>query len=85
MLTRVLKQAACGLFFVLAGASIVSGASFGVSPVRVTLSDDHSGKHAPHTHHIALQVCITYCVYMSHTRIVGWGSLLFLLRERDVV
>ena len=40
MLTRVLKQAACGLFFVLAGASIASGASFGVSPVRVTLSDD---------------------------------------------
>ena len=40
MLTRVLKQAACGLFIVLAGASIASGGSFGVSPVRVTLSDD---------------------------------------------
>jgi fimbrial chaperone protein len=40
MLTRVLKQAVCGLFIVLAGASIASGGSFGVSPVRVTLSDD---------------------------------------------
>ena len=40
MLTQILKQAACGLYFVLAGASIASGASFGVSPVRVTLSED---------------------------------------------
>ena len=39
MLTRVLKQAACGLFFFVVWASVANAASFGVSPVRVTLSD----------------------------------------------
>jgi len=39
MLTRVLKQTACRLFFFLVGASVASAASLGVSPVRVTLSD----------------------------------------------
>ena len=39
MLTRVLEQAACGLFFFVVWASVASAASIGVSPVRVTLSD----------------------------------------------
>ena len=39
MLTRVLKQAASGLFFFVVWASVANAASFGVSPVRVTLSD----------------------------------------------
>jgi fimbrial chaperone protein len=39
MLTSMLKQAACGLFFFLVCASVASAASIGVSPVRVTLSD----------------------------------------------
>ena len=39
MLTRVLKQTACGLFFFVVWASVANAASFGVSPVRVTLSD----------------------------------------------
>ena len=42
MLTRVLKQAACGLFFFVVWASVASAASFGVSPVRVTLSESQS-------------------------------------------
>ncbi|EEB80402.1 hypothetical protein GPB2148_3219 [marine gamma proteobacterium HTCC2148] len=39
MLARVLKQAARGLFFFIVGTSLASAASFGVSPVRVTLSE----------------------------------------------
>ncbi len=39
MLTSMLKQAACGLFFFVAWASVAKAASFGVSPVRVTLSE----------------------------------------------
>ncbi|WP_297820426.1 fimbria/pilus periplasmic chaperone [uncultured Paraglaciecola sp.] len=39
MLTRVLEQAACGLFFFVVCASIASAGTIGVSPVRVTLSD----------------------------------------------
>jgi fimbrial chaperone protein len=39
MLERVLKQAACGLFFFVVCASVANAASFGVSPVRLTLSD----------------------------------------------
>ena len=39
MLTRVLEQAACGLFFFVLCAGIASAGSIGVSPVRVTLSD----------------------------------------------
>ena len=39
MLTRVLKQAACGLFFFVVCAGIASAGTIGVSPVRVTLSD----------------------------------------------
>ncbi len=38
MLGRVLGQAACGLVFLLAGASAASAGSFSVSPVRATLS-----------------------------------------------
>jgi len=39
MLTRVLEQAACGLFFFVVCAGIASAGTIGVSPVRVTLSD----------------------------------------------
>ena len=39
MLTRVLEQAACGLFFFVVCAGIASASTIGVSPVRVTLSD----------------------------------------------
>ena len=39
MLTRVLEQAACGLFFFVVWAGIASAGTIGVSPVRVTLSD----------------------------------------------
>mgnify|MGYP000352878002 CR=1 FL=1 len=39
MLTSMLKQAACGLFFFVVWASVAKAASFGVSPVRVTLSE----------------------------------------------
>jgi fimbrial chaperone protein len=39
ILTRVLKQTACRLFFFLIGASVVSAGSIGVSPVRLTLSN----------------------------------------------
>ena len=39
MLTRALKQAACGLFFFVVCASVANAANLGVSPVRVTLSD----------------------------------------------
>jgi fimbrial chaperone protein len=39
MLTRALKQAACGLFFFAMCASVANAANLGVSPVRVTLSD----------------------------------------------
>ena len=39
MLTSMLKQAACGLFFFVLWASFAKAASFGVSPVRVTLSE----------------------------------------------
>ncbi len=42
MLTRVLGQAACGLFFLLAGAGVASAGSFTVSPVRATLSASQS-------------------------------------------
>ena len=42
MLTRVLEQAACGLFFFVVWASVAKAASFGVSPVRVTLSESQS-------------------------------------------
>ena len=38
MMKRILKQAACGLFILLTGVSIVSAGSFGISPVIVTLS-----------------------------------------------
>jgi fimbrial chaperone protein len=40
MLTPALKQAACGLFFFLVWTSGASAANLGVSPVRVTLSDN---------------------------------------------
>ena len=39
MLTRALKQAACGLFFFVICAGIANAGTIGVSPVRVTLSD----------------------------------------------
>ena len=39
MLTRALKQAACGLFFFVVCASVANATNLGVSPVRVTLSD----------------------------------------------
>ncbi|WP_443628745.1 fimbrial biogenesis chaperone [Candidatus Njordibacter sp. Uisw_002] len=39
MLTRALKQAACGLFFFVICAGIANAGKIGVSPVRVTLSD----------------------------------------------
>ena len=39
MLTRALKQAACGLFFFLVCGGIANASKIGVSPVRVTLSD----------------------------------------------
>ena len=39
MLTRVLEQAACGLFFFVVCAGIANAGTIGVSPVRVTLSD----------------------------------------------
>ena len=38
MLTRVIIQAAYGLFLLVAGVNVVSAASIGVSPVRATLS-----------------------------------------------
>ena len=38
MMKRILKQAACGLFILLTGVSVVSAGSFGISPVIVTLS-----------------------------------------------
>lgn len=40
MLKRVIIQAAYGLFLLVAGVSVVSAASIGVSPVRATLSAD---------------------------------------------
>jgi fimbrial chaperone protein len=40
MLKRVMIQAAYGLFLLVAGVSVVSAASIGVSPVRATLSAD---------------------------------------------
>ena len=40
MLTRALKQAACGLLFFVSGASVAFASTIGVSPVRVTLSDN---------------------------------------------
>ena len=40
MLKRVMMQTAYGLFLFVAGASVVSAASIGVSPVRATLSAD---------------------------------------------
>ena len=39
MLTRALKQAACGLFFFVVSAGIANASKIGVTPVRVTLSD----------------------------------------------
>ena len=42
MLKREMMQAACGLFLLVMGASVVSAASIGVSPVRATLSADQS-------------------------------------------
>ena len=42
MLKREMMQAACGLFLLVAGVSVVSAASIGVSPVRATLSADQS-------------------------------------------
>ena len=39
MLTRALKQAACGLFFFVMCAGVANAGTIGVSPVRVTLSD----------------------------------------------
>jgi len=39
MLTRAVKQAACGLFFFVVCASVANATNLGVSPVRVTLSD----------------------------------------------
>lgn len=38
MLIRTLIQAACGLYFLLIGATVLNAGSIGVSPVRVTLS-----------------------------------------------
>jgi len=40
MLTRALKQAACGLFFFVMCASVANASKIGVSPVRLTLSDN---------------------------------------------
>lgn len=40
MLTRIIIQASYGLFLLVAGVSVVSAASIGVSPVRATLSAD---------------------------------------------
>jgi len=40
MLTRALKQAACGLLFFVSGASVAFASTIGVSPVRVTLSEN---------------------------------------------
>jgi fimbrial chaperone protein len=40
MLTRALKQAACGLFFFAMCASVANASKIGVSPVRLTLSDN---------------------------------------------
>ena len=40
MLTRALKQAACGLFFFVICAGIANAGTIGVSPVRLTLSDN---------------------------------------------
>ena len=42
MLKREIIRAAYGLFLLVAGASVASAASFGVSPVRVTLSESQS-------------------------------------------
>ena len=39
MLSRILIQTACRLFFVLIGASVACAGSFSVHPIRVTLSD----------------------------------------------
>lgn len=39
MLTRILIQTACRLFFVLIGASVAYAGSFSVHPIRMTLSD----------------------------------------------
>ena len=41
MLSRALKQAACRLFFFVAGASVACAGSIDVNPVRLTLSDSN--------------------------------------------
>ena len=39
MLTQFLKQAACGLLFLMIGAGASSASAINLTPVRVTLSD----------------------------------------------